>query len=740
MKRVHAAFCFNLAISILCCAAVTQAQQPVATATNAIVPPLVSFSGVLVDASGKALATETVGVTFSLYQDQQGGAALWVETQNVQPDATGHYSVTLGAATSAGLPSSLFATGAAHWLGVKPQGQQEEPRVLLVSAPYALKAGDAETIGGLPPSAFQLAALGASSSGSASLASATVAAGQTGKPPQSGSGTANFIPIWTSSTVLGNSEIFQTAGNVGVNTLTPASTMDVAGFINTSTSYSTGYMTGLSLFYETLLATPGGVSGGNTAVNSALLSNTTGIGNTASGYQSLLSNTTGNDNTASGASALSKNTTGSQSLARGSGALFNSGIAANNTASGYQALFNSSGVGTYNTADGSGALFSNATAQDNTGEGFQALHSNTSGGENTARGFQALFSNTTAANNTAEGYQALFSNTTGADNTATGSGALFSNTVASDNTASGFKALFKDTTGSQSTATGFEALFSNTSGSLNTATGAKALLSNTLGTQNTATGLGALQADTTGGHNTASGSATMQLNTTGAQNTAFGAGALSNNTSGNNNIAIGFGAAMNVSGGNSNNIHIGSVGNAGDNGTIRIGTSGAQTAAFVAGVSGVTTGNNDAISLMIDSNGQLGTVSSSRRFKEDIQDMGDASRGLMLLHPVTFRYQKPYVDGSKPNQYGLIAEEVDEVYPDLVAHSADGQIETVKYQVLDPMLLNEVQRQQAEIQDLQKQLNEDEMRRQQAEIEVLQERFNKMKAVLASLSCGAGTP
>ena len=107
---------------------------------------------------------------------------------------------------------------------------------------------------------------------------------------------------------------------------------------------------------------------------------------------------------------------------------------------------------------------------------------------------------------------------------------------------------------------------------------------------------------------------------------------------------------------------------------------------------------------MIDSAGQLGTVSSSRRFKEDIADMGDSSRGLMDLRPVTYRYKQPFADGSKPIQYGLIAEEVAEVYPDLVAHSVDGQIETVKYQVLDSMLLNEIQRQQAQIRKLEERL------------------------------------
>jgi len=155
-----------------------------------------------------------------------------------------------------------------------------------------------------------------------------------------------------------------------------------------------------------------------------------------------------------------------------------------------------------------------------------------------------------------------------------------------------------------------------------------------------------------------------------------------------------------------------------DSGTIRIGTSGTQTSFFAAGIYGVSSGSSSAIPVLVDSSGQLVTVSSSRRFKEDIHDMGDASRDLMRLRPVTFRYQKPLADGSQPVQYGLIAEEVAEVYPDLVAYSADGQIETVKYQLLDPMLLNEVQRQQAEIHEL-------------------QDRLNKIESALAQSTAGA---
>ena len=208
------------------------------------------------------------------------------------------------------------------------------------------------------------------------------------------------------------------------------------------------------------------------------------------------------------------------------------------------------------------------------------------------------------------------------------------------------------------------------------------------------------------GRPTATGYDALDHNNGGNNNTAVGAGALPQNTMGSNNIAIGASAASNTTNDGSNNIDIGSIGGLSDSGAIRIGELFTQTSFFVAGVRGVTTGSNNAVPVLVDSHGQLGTVSSSRRFKEDIEDMGEASQDLMRLRPVTFRYKQPFADGSKPIQYGLIAEEVAEVYPDLVAHSADGKIETVKYQVLDSMLLNEVQRQQAEISSLQQQINE----------------------------------
>jgi hypothetical protein len=221
--------------------------------------------------------------------------------------------------------------------------------------------------------------------------------------------------------------------------------------------------------------------------------------------------------------------------------------------------------------------------------------------------------------------------------------------------------------------------------------------------------------------NTASGVYALGNNTSGNDNTASGEYALLGNTTGDGNIAIGYDAGVNVTN-TSNNIEIGNLGSATDSGVIRIGTAGTQTSAFIAGIWGATTQSSGAVPVLVDSNGNLGVMSSSRRYKEDIQDMAEASSGLLRLRPVTFHYKKPYSDGSQPVQYGLIAEEVAEVYPDLVAHSADGQIETVKYQVLDSMLLNELQKQSATIAAQKEQIED-----QQQQIRSLAERLTKLE-------------
>lgn len=208
------------------------------------------------------------------------------------------------------------------------------------------------------------------------------------------------------------------------------------------------------------------------------------------------------------------------------------------------------------------------------------------------------------------------------------------------------------------------------------------------GWENSALGLSALWSNTTGTHNTALGNSAMWTNTTGSQNTAVGANAQTGAT-GSNNTSLGFSAGLLSQG--SNNIYIGNEGDAGDNNTIRIGTTGTHTRFIAAGISGVTPGGS-LVPVVVNQAGVLGTISSSRRFKEDIADMNDASDGLLRLRPVVFRYKQPYEDGSRPIDYGLVAEEVAQVYPDLVVRDKNGRIETVQYQKLTPMLLNELQR------------------------------------------------
>jgi len=399
----------------------------------------------------------------------------------------------------------------------------------------------------------------------------------------------------------------------------------------------------------------------NTALGEdALLNNTTGAVNTATGFEALFSNTTGYSNTASGWRALYSNTSASDNTATGSNALFSNTIGIGNTANGIRTLYSNT-TGGANTASGEYALISNTTGNFNTANGANALQNNTTGSDNTANGNQALLSNTTANNNTATGAYALWSNTTGDSNTATGIGALYSNTFAVDNTA-----------------TGADALFSNTIGNFNTATGRSALQSNTTGNNNVATGWGALLNNTTGRNNTATGQRAMRSNTTGSFNIALGANAGDSLTTG------------------SNNIDIGNEGRAGEANTIRIGRGGTHANTFIAGISGVIVAGG--VGVIIDNNGKLGTVVSSERFKHEIKPMDKASEAILALRPVTFRY-KQELDPDGIPQFGLVAEDVEKVNPDLVVRDKQGKPYTVRYEAVNAMLLNEFLKEHRKVQE-----------------------------------------
>jgi uncharacterized coiled-coil protein SlyX len=384
-------------------------------------------------------------------------------------------------------------------------------------------------------------------------------------------------------------------------------------------------------------APDGGYAGGNTAEGQhALFSLTSGTYNTAVGLFSLRSNTEGTFNTAIGAGTLLANT------------------------------------GSRNTATGTGALLNNTTAEGNTANGSFALFSNITGENNTANGAFSLFSSTEASGNTADGNHALFSNTAGTQNTATGAGSLLNNTTGGSNTANGASALFSNTEGVANTAIGDSALLSNTIGASNTAVGVQALFNNTTEGFNTATGTGALFNNTTGAANTANGYQALFTNGTGVGNTAIGDQALFNNT-GNFNTALGTQAGTGVT--------------TADN-VICIGANGQNVpnSCFIGNIRGVTTAQPDAIPVVIDSLGQLGTQSSSRRFKKEIQPMNQSSKSILALNPVTFHYKS---DRTGTPQFGLIAEEVAEVDPDLVVRDKNGEVYTVRYDAVNAMLLNE---------------------------------------------------
>ena len=363
----------------------------------------------------------------------------------------------------------------------------------------------------------------------------------------------------------------------------------------------------------------------------------------------------------------------------------------------------SSNSGSYNSAFGASALNLNRTGERNTADGWGALQMNVVGTRNTATGAVALYNNT-GSYNTADGYGALYLNQGGSSNTAIGITALLSNTNGSLNTAAGAYALYYST-GNDNTATGAYALYTNEGGSFNTAAGYNTLYSNQNGEGNTAIGQAALSSNISGNNNLASGISALGSNESGSNNTAIGSLALENAT-GSNNVAVGSQAGDNLTSG-SNNIDIGNAGAAAEGGVIRIGTKGTQTKTFVAGIenSKVT-----GAAVYVTSSGQLGVLASSERYKTAIAPMGTNTAKLQQLRPVTFHLK---TDPQGEVQYGLIAEEVDKVYPELVIRDEAGKIQGVRYDELAPMLLNEMQKEHSRIASLVAQHETDAMKIEQ---------------------------
>ena len=414
-------------------------------------------------------------------------------------------------------------------------------------------------------------------------------------------------------------------------------------------------------------------------------------GNTAEGQNALLSLTSGTFNTAVGFLSLRNDTKGQFNTAVGAGALFaNIGDP-------------TSGAGVENTATGAGALLSNTTGFANTANGAFDLLANSTGSFNTATGVDALRSNTTGNSNTAAGVDALFSNTIGIANTAVGARAVFSNTSGVENTATGFNALQNNTTGNSNTAIGADALMSNIGGTNNTADGVSALSTNTMGGGNVAVGTGALFRNDFGNTNTAVGDSALANNLV-SDNTAIGADAGFFATTGTGNVYIG--AQMTGVGGESNHTYIRNINNTPVSGT-----------------------GTDTVTVDLTT-GLLGHASSSRRYKEDIKPMDNVSETLYGLHPVTFRYRKE-IDRTQSTSFGLIAEEVAEVNPVLVARNSQGQPENVHYEMVNAMLLNEFLKEHRHVQE-----QDAIIARQQKQIEALSAGLQRVSAQIEMSGAG----
>ena len=331
-----------------------------------------------------------------------------------------------------------------------------------------------------------------------------------------------------------------------------------------------------------------------------------------------------------------------------------------------------------------------------------------------ANGFQALYRNTEGSGNTANGFQVLFNNTTGESNTAIGSQALFYNTEGVNNTATEIMALAGNTSGINNTANGWGALNGNTTGARNTAVGVNALLNNNAN-ENTAVGFDALQSNTTGDQNMAIGRAALQSNITGSANTAVGWAALINTTGG-ANTALGAGAGQNITG----------------NGNVCIGLSGD------AGVDNTTWIRNlyDSVAtarqVYVTEDNKIGTLSSSRRYKEEIKPMDTASETLFALKPVTFRYKKE-IDRSRALSFGLIAEEVANISPDLITRDEEGQPQTVRYEAINAMLLNEFLKEHRNVEQLKNDFQA-KLAQQQKEIETLTAQLKEQAAQIQKVS------
>jgi len=530
------------------------ALVPVAVASGALgqVPNAINFQAVARNAAGSLMASQSINVTFLIYDAAIGGTVQYGEDHaSVTTNQFGLFTLTIGAgAVISGAFSSIDWAGSSLWLEVKVNGSTAGLRSRLVTVPFALLArdvendavedADADPTNELQSLSISNDTVSLSSGGSVVLPVRTLikdADGDTKVQVEESpdediirfdvGGTERWIMNGVSLEPVNSGNSVFIGEEAGAND-------DLGNNRNVFLGHNTGYF------------------------------NTTGFDNTATGYQALYSNTIGYRNAATGYLALYSNTTGYSNAATGYAALFLNTTGYYNAATGYLALYSNT-TGYSNAATGTWALFSNTTGYYNAATGYRALYSNTTGYYNAATGYWALYSNTTGSQNVAMGGLALYSNKAGSRATAVGHRAMYyanntTNAFDNYNVAVGYEALRGSTTasnntGSSNTATGYQALFSNTTGYANAATGYQALFSNTTGIYNAATGYQALYSNTTGDDNAAIGGTALYANITGTKRTAIGYSANSVGTAYNNSTGVGYNADPTAS----NRVHIGNT-------------------------------------------------------------------------------------------------------------------------------------------------------------------------------------
>jgi hypothetical protein len=718
------------------------AQPPTAPASSPSgVPLLVRVSGTVPWVEGVAT------VTFALYAAETGGDPIWSEAQPVSIDAVGRYAVVLGVRQA--LTTEVFGAGGSRWLGVRAEGGSERPRSLIISVPYAIKAGDAETLGGYPPSAFVLAGSGAAGGLQQSDDAGATARSRTDAPRSATAGAANYLSVFVDATTLGASALYQTtAGRIGVNTTAPLAPFHVtapdtpAAFFD---AYSGGSVLGaLPVVQRAARGTPlspsavqandilGGLavrgfgatafSGGRGQVmfraaetwtdsaNGTFLQFTTtpvastsaqerlritpaglvGIGTTSPGQRLSVAGTI---ESTSGGFRFPDGSTQTTAVSRSA-----------NTFSGTQSIASGNIELPSSAGPGSGVL---------TMDSVPFLHGypgtaseNLFAGGHAGGGFA-----TTGRSNTGLGSRALFALTSGVGNTAVGADSLASLTIGYNNTAVGGRSLSVSVSGMSNSAFGASALAANVNGSSNSAFGAFTLAATVAGIGNTAIGSHALSSTVNASYNSALGYASLHHNTTGASNTGLGYGAGTNITTGSFNTFVGYGAGTDAAFGGllysaalgamarvtqDHSIALGGTGDAAVN--VGINTPAPDTRLQVVGDIKVGTNGSDGCIKNFAGSGIAGACSSDGRLKTDVRALEPMLDRVASLTPVRFSWRSgefpAYHFGDGP-QVGLIAQDVERLFPELVALDADG-FKTVNYSELPLLTLQAVKELKAE--------------------------------------------